>query len=380
MVEMARKVRDYSWLPDHQLHVASTLGHVDALIEKVADVLFDYLRQGPLEFENVPKGDRANVTVKSVAPLPAAVARFTADVMTQLRAALEHTIYAELEHELGRSLTSDEARSAEMPAAVRVDGFEAWLRHRTRRTMAPFADGSQLVRRIRDLQPFERRDVDEHPLRVLVEHTNAAKHRTPAVAATMLGVVIPDEPAPSLVLASEPDRALESGDVLASGPLYQRVPLSIWPKVSIQRPHMSTWHVLIHEVAYLEDWVRRIAIPVLVAGTHTVDELPPGLDGTRGHADVRVALQTADQTPAAERANRRMQAVAAREGLEDTLVLHPAAPPREVLHVWVAALTDDEVLKKQGTLEAPVRVRDHRGVEVSVRRLLDEVEDHARGH
>lgn len=374
---MAGKSRDYSWLPDHQLHVALTLGHVDALIEEAGDALFDYLRQGPLEFETVPEGDRANVTVKSVAALPAAVGRFTTDAMTQLRAALEHTIFAELEHDLGRSLTSDEARTVEMPAAVSAAKFEGWLRHPTRRAMAPFADESPLVRRIRSLQPFERRDVDEHPLRVLVEHTNSAKHRTPAVAATMLGVVVPDEPAPGLVLASGPDRALAAGDVLASGPLYLRVPISIWPKVSIQRPHTSTWHVLIHEVAYLEDWVRRVAIPTLVAGTHMVNELPPGLDGRRGHADVRGALQSAEETPAAERMNRRMQAMLARDALKDILGLHTSAPPRERIEVWVAGLTDDEVLKKQDTLDAPTRQRNLRGVEAAVRLLLDEVEDHS---
>jgi len=57
-----------SWLPDHQLHVALTLGRANALVGDVAALLFDYLRPGPLEFQNLPRGDRQDVTVKAIAP------------------------------------------------------------------------------------------------------------------------------------------------------------------------------------------------------------------------------------------------------------------------------------------------------------------------
>lgn len=230
---------DYSWLPDHQHRVAYTLAHADSLIDQAAEVLFLYLKPGPLKLANVSDGALAHVSVAGVAQLPSAVARFAADALTQLRAAIEHTIFAEVEFQLGRELTEEEARRIEMPASLIEDDFKKWLAGRRRPELKPLRAGSVLAGRIRDLQPYHRRHVDEHPLRVLAEHTNLAKHRTPAVAATLIGAVIPDWHDPALVLPTGEDRPLVAGDVLARGPRDKQVPLD-WPKVSIQRPHSGT--------------------------------------------------------------------------------------------------------------------------------------------
>jgi hypothetical protein len=373
---MRRRGRDYSWLPDHQLHVAATLGHADSLIAHVGNLLYDYLKPpGPLELNDIAEGSVIRTTVTAVAPLPVAVARYTADALTQLRAAIEHTIYAEVEFQSGRSLTENEARRIEMPATVSADLFERWLTSRVRLSLPPLHEKAQLIGRIRRLQPYHRRNPDDHPMRILAEHTNHAKHRAPAVAATLLGAVIPDNVrAPGLeIVEPEEDRPICPGDVLASAPAGVVVPLSIWPKVSVRRPHSGAWHVLMHELGDLEWWVRAVAIPILIVGTHQVDPLPPQLDTRTGHSDIRAALLSAGQLSAAKRAGKRIEAGTAREGLVETLARHPQHVSPQRIQDWVNTLDDDDVLAKMNRLSVLTGVRDLRDLDSVVRELLAQV-------
>jgi hypothetical protein len=282
--------RDYSWMPEHQLHVALTLAHADDLMARAAAVYFDYVRTGPLDFESVEENGTSYMKVRAVAPLPAAVARYAADALTQLRAAIEHAIYAEVEAQLGRELTRDDGRQIEMPACTTEKDLEDWLKKRARRELAPLRDGAPLVTRIRDLQPYHRRDFDQHPLRILAEHTNHAKHRAPAVAATHVAAVVPDFQSPEVELTkSQTGGPAQPGDVLARSPNGVVMPVSIWPTVSIRRPHTGTWHVLMKELRSLEEWVRTVAIPLLVIGIRDVDPLPPQLDTTVSYDNLRIA-------------------------------------------------------------------------------------------
>ncbi|MFE1198142.1 hypothetical protein ACFW6E_36285 [Streptomyces olivaceoviridis] len=241
----------------------------------------------------------------AVAPIPEVLSRLVADALTQLRAALEHTLYAEVEHRLKRPLTDQEARCIEMPACTESARFDAWLAHGRRRQLAPLAADSELVQRIRALQPFQRRDVEDHPLRLLAEHTNLAKHRAPAVAATRLGAVYPDHQHPDVTVAlplghnPQPGHGLplQPGDILASVPRDTSIALSIIPTVCLQRPHTAVWHIALKELGYLEDWVRTTAIPILITGSRQDAAIPPQLDITIGHPDLRQALQSAGATP-----------------------------------------------------------------------------------
>ena len=362
-----------SWLPEHQLHVLGTLAHIDSLIWQVGESHFGYVSPpGPLEFANSPDGERAHVTVKAIAPLPEAISRWTADALTQMRAAIEHTIYAEVEQELGQELNERQARAVEMPSCTDHVRFEQWLAGKGRRELPSFRRGTPLVERIERLQPYHRRDVDEHPLRVLVEHTNRVKHRTPAVAATRIGTVIPDQVHPDLEVHVI-DRPLRPGDVLASAPVDLRVPISIWPTVSLQRPHTGTWHGLMHELGDLEEWVREVAIPVLTVGTRKLGQLPPQLDVTKGHADLRTALHKAGTVPAAKRAERRLAASLGREGLVDTLVLHPRRVAKEAIRAWVGSLDDDGVLDRLERLQTASTGGGLRSLARETEQLLDDV-------
>ncbi|WP_336160086.1 hypothetical protein [Amycolatopsis sp. VC5-11] len=346
---MITRQRNYSWLPDHQAHAAYTLAHVNALIACAGDALYDYYDRGPFAFEHGFDGDVVQAKVKAVAPLPAAVARYAADAMTQLRAVIEYTIFAEVEYLLGRTLTDEEARAIEMPAVISEEKFVGWLDHGRRRTLASLRDGEPLVHRLRLLQPYQLADVDSHPMRVLAEHTNLAKHRTPAVAAVRLGAFKLDTPDPDVTIMD--GGPIQAGEILATMPLGKKVSASVWPEVSIQRPHTGAWHIVMKELGWIEEWVRTTAIPYLIAGTRDVSPLPAGLDTTVGHEDFRSALSSASEKTAFERSEWRIQAAVARQSLPEVLALHPESVDPKVIRTWVEGLDDDAVMRAAARLQ-----------------------------
>jgi hypothetical protein len=234
-----------------------------------------------------------------------------------------------------------------------------------------------LVVRLRNLQPYHRHDADNHPLRVLAEHTNLAKHRAPAVAATFVAKVIPDVADPDIVINPNSGRPVQPGDTLVTGPPNTRVPLSIWPMVSIQRPHTGAWQVLVKELGYLEEWVRTTAIPILIAGTRDVSPLPPQIDISVGHRDARAALAEARVVPASTRTERAISAAVARDGMVDALSVHPDAPPVAAIAAWAEALDDEQVLERQEQLARFRHRVQLRRLDTVVRKLLDEVRRHS---
>lgn len=340
---------DFSWIPDHQLHAAFTLAHVDDLTDRCWQALEPYQRDGIVKLRDKPVAGRTHVVVTDIPPLPSAIVLYAADALTQLRAALEHTLYAEIEATLGRSLSADEARAVEIPAFDEEKKFDTWLKHKHRRTLDPLQEGA-LAGRIRELQPFNRGKTAEHPLRVLVEHTNLAKHRMPAVAAVHLGHVQPHHSLPDVRFPDVAGRPVQVDDVIVDAPEGTRLVLDVWPKVSIRRPHTGEWKVLMQELGNLSWWVRCIAVPVLIAGRHDVAPLPPQLDTFAAHRDVRPALASAGSASAAERSLVVIKAAVAREGLQEALALHESKPAPSTIRSWVKALKDEEVLARVGLL------------------------------
>ncbi|WP_344547283.1 hypothetical protein [Actinomadura fulvescens] len=116
----------YSWLPDHQQHVVYSLAHADDLIARTGQLVLDYTEPGALELDNIRSGDREEVVVTGVAPLPQGIVRLAADALNQLRSVLEHIVYAELTHLANGSLTDQQARSIEMPATNSADSYLQW--------------------------------------------------------------------------------------------------------------------------------------------------------------------------------------------------------------------------------------------------------------
>ncbi|WP_432197105.1 hypothetical protein [Streptomyces sp. bgisy027] len=383
---MSLTAADYAWLPDHQLHVAATLAHIDQTVDRVVRMVHDYTAQGPLSLKNVADGDQAHVVVTAVAPLPEAMSRLVADALTQLRAALEHTVYAEVEHVLGRPLAPEEARVIEMPASTSPEDFAFWLNHGRRRQLSPLQASAPLVQHIRGLQPFQRRVPDEHPLKILVEYTNLAKHRRPTVAAARLGAVYPDTPHPDLAVSQPLERQPQPGsgkplhadDIIATGPRHEYIPLSIMTTVSLQRPHTRVWNIAVKELENLEEWVRTTAIPVLITGGRDVEPLPPQLDITIGHEDLRSELPRSGAMSASERGGQRIQAAVARAGFADILAPLVGSDMSETIRSWASSLSDDAVHERVDRL---VRAR-HNPQEAlkATEELLAEINEYEARH
>jgi hypothetical protein len=79
-------------------------------------------------------------------------------------------------------------------------------------------------------------------------------------------------------MINEDDTPVSEGDVVASIPAGAHVPMDIWPKIGIRRPHTGAWMMLVQELLELEAWVRTEAIPLIIMGTTEIDHLPPHLD------------------------------------------------------------------------------------------------------
>ncbi|MGW9717881.1 hypothetical protein [Micrococcus aloeverae] len=188
----------YAWLPDHHLGVAATLAHVDEVIAQVADILFDYQHQpeGIIHLREVPMVTHSQLIVVGMAPIPRKVPLLVADAMVALRNAIEHTLFAEIEHRDG-ALDEKAAKVVEMPAAQTYEAFEAWVKGRVKNGPPSLRQGSDLLKRIDGLQPLHRtKDPQNHPMALLALHTNHSKHRAPAITAVRLAAMYREDQMP----------------------------------------------------------------------------------------------------------------------------------------------------------------------------------------
>lgn len=268
------------WLPDRHLRVVSTLTHADELIAQVGDLLFDYMTQpdGVIELKEVVRGSYSETTVVGLAPIARKIPLLVADALVALRAAVEHTLFAEVEFLSGMALDEKAARSIEMPAALSYDKYAEWVRNRQRNAPVAMARGTELLRRVEGLQPFHRNIRPElHPMARLALHTNHAKHRTPAVTAVRLVTIVRDDEVPLSRhdVRLEPEVPLRIGDVIARTPLGQHVPVALFPTVGVNRPGSDQWPILMHELSELASWVREQAVPRLVTGQDPPPEKIP---------------------------------------------------------------------------------------------------------
>jgi hypothetical protein len=346
----------YTWLPERHLGVAATISHADELIGQVADLLFDYQTQpdGVIGLREVPAGRFSRTVVERVAPIPRKVPLLVADALVALRAALEHTLFAEAEFVDGAPLDEKAAKLVEMPASDSYEKFEEWKKKRARNGPPSLRAGSELVRRIDGLQPFHRRNEPQlHPLARLVLHTNHAKHRTPAITAVRLAAMYQDDQMPRSVrdLAPRPEEPLRVGDIIAETPMGNRVPVTMFPTVGINRPDTDRWPVLTQELDEIAHWVRTQAVPRLITGTEPPEPaLPTRYEIAVGHGDERRAISVGSATSAGERHKQRLVAASARVDLVDMIGQMGGSPSSPQIAAWLAQLNDEEVLERMSRL------------------------------
>lgn len=345
----------HHWLPDHQLGVAATLSHVDELIGQVADALFIHQTRpsGTFELEEKFAFPNTRTVVTHVAPMPRKVPLLVADALVALRAALEHVLFAEVQFRQGR-LDEKAARAVEMPAARSPEEFASWAKGRAKNGPVSLHPGSDLVKRIEALQPFRRKDAENHPLALLVLHTNHAKHRTPAVMAVRIAAMYTEDEMPrsGRGLPPRPEVPLRVGDVIAETPYGKQVPVTLFPTIGINRPGTDRWPVLMQELEEISHWVRTQAVPRLITGTEPpTPELPPRYDITSGHVDERRAIARGSSMSAADLYKQRLTAASARLDMVDVLAQVDGSPGVERITAWLHHLTDEKMLEWMSRLK-----------------------------
>ncbi|WP_309050601.1 hypothetical protein [Streptomyces sp.] len=350
----------YDWVPERHLGVAATLSHADGLIGHISNLLFDYQTQpgGTVALREVPAGSVSRTEVVRVAPIPRKVSLLVADALVALRAALEHALFAEVEFLEGGQLEERAAKLVEIPASDTYEKFDEWVKRRAKNGPPSLRAGSELVRRIESLQPFQRAaDPRSHPLARLTVHTNHAKHRTPAITAVRIAAMYRDDQVPRSVrdLPARPEESIRVGDVIAETPLGTKVPVTFFPTVGVNRPGTDRWPVLMTELDEISWWVRTQAVPRLIAGGDPPEPaLPTRYDISVGQQDERAAIAAGSMISAAERHEQRLGAANARPGLVDLIGRIEGTPSDADITAWVEQLTDEEVLERMSRLKMTV--------------------------
>lgn len=346
--------RTFAWLPDHQLGVAATLSHADELVGQVSDLLFAYQTRtgGIFELDEYLSFPNTRTAVAYIAPMPRKIPLLVADALVALRAALEHALFAEVESRDGL-LNERAARLVEIPASRKAEDFVAWAKGRVKNGPTSLQPGSELVRRLEGLQPFNRRDTENHPLARLVLHTNHAKHRTPAVTLVRIAAMYRNDQLPRSMrdLPPQPEEPLRVGDVIAETPAGTQVPVTIFPTVGINRPGTDRWPILMTELDEISDWVRTQAVPRLITGAEPPQlRLPTRYDISKGYDDERGAMAAGSSQSAPERYRQRLGAASARVDLAEILDQIDESPGLERISSWLAHLSDQEVLERLSRL------------------------------
>ncbi|MEV4488339.1 hypothetical protein AB0J61_11095 [Micrococcus luteus] len=346
----------YAWLPDHHLGVAATLAHVDEVIAQVADILFDYQHQpeGIIHLREVPMVTHSQLIVVGMAPIPRKVPLLVADAMVALRNAIEHTLFAEIEHRDG-ALDEKAAKVVEMPAAQTYEAFEAWVKGRVKNGPPSLRQGSDLLKRIDGLQPLHRtKDPQNHPMALLALHTNHSKHRAPAITAVRLAAMYREDQMPRSMgdLDRRPEVPLQVGEVIAETPRGAQIPVALFPTIGINRPGTDRWPVLMKELEGLAIWVRTQAVPRLITGIEPpLPALPTRYEIAIGHDDERSALSAGSTVSAAQLHNDRLGAATVRRDMVETIGQMEDAPRAEQIATWLGSLSDQEMLARMRQLK-----------------------------
>ncbi|RZU63995.1 hypothetical protein EV379_0284 [Microterricola gilva] len=333
-----------SWLPEHQEHAFFTSAHIDGIISNLSATLERYQRDEPVQLTRRFTESEEQVVLAGIRPLPQAAARLFADALNQARNSIEHALFAEVQHRVNRPLTLDESRALEIPAFDKPERFAQWARNKHRLSLEMFAPGDDVYERVLRLQPFQRQDPHHHPLRLLTEHTNFAKHREPTVALTRVARFDLDSKISSRALGERD--VVEVGEVLAAVPIGTRELLSVWPEVAVQRPHTGAWQTLMREAGEIADWVRRQALPILIAGETDLPPIPPALDISVVYDSTDAAWRSARETSAAKRMQHRIGGQQLRVDILEMMVGQFGMESRPTFTTWLDGMDDETVMEK----------------------------------
>lgn len=378
---------DLSWIPEHHLSVVATLAHANSLTEDISRLLSSIGESdgGFVSLERRTEGGVQHLVVDELFPLPRKLPLLVSDVLAALRSAIEHAIYAEVVQLNDGALAGNQVRTVEMPACKSAASFEDWVRHKVRRTVVGLQSGATLLQRIEKLQPYHLDDPQEHPLKRLVDLSNASKHRAPALTSVFIPVVMAEDEYPQAFsdLPRRQEKPLEVGDILFTTPVGGLREVKTFSMIGINRPGSNSWPVLLRELGELTEWTRNTAIPILLTGSIDVTTpIPASYDYAAGHRDEREAFENGSWMTAEQRSQLHAKALSVRMDLPG--LVRKVDPSLSEAHIeqWVTTLNDSEVLRRFGMLNL-CEVQDSPGrswaaleaIAMRVRRFLREHED-----
>ncbi len=286
------------WLPEELNPVALRLARADDCAFKIGDLTSKWSLDGPLDFEQVRRGNTVQMVLKSLRPVPAEASLLFSEAINHLRAAIDNVIWYVVDQEHGQ-LEGIAATLVNMPILESQEKLDGWTKRRVKDKISALGAETQLGRRIRALQPFV--DVQSgipsmgkalalimgqeveraHPLRLLQGYSNADKHRS-------IRIAIP--------------RTFSSNDSspLASQHLaHQDLPLgppTTWGKLAVvetntaamvQRPApFAAWVNPVKEINAIRRHVAQVVVPILLTGLEMPNALPPSIGlGDNGQTD-----------------------------------------------------------------------------------------------
>jgi hypothetical protein len=301
-VDTPNETSGLSWLPDELDPVALRLARADECAFKIGDLASKWSADGPLDFEQIRRGNTVQMVLKSLRPVPAEASLLFSEAVNHLRASIDNVIWYLVEQEHGQ-LEGMVATLVNMPILESQEKLDSWTKRRVKDKIAAFDVATNLCKRIRALQPFVdvgssvpsmgetlalmmRQEVERaHPLRLLQAYSNADKHRSIRIAAARTFSSTDSSPLGSQDLGH---RDLRVGDPMGPPTTWGELAIvETNTAVMVQRPDpFSAWVNPVKEINAIRRHVAEIVVPMLLTGLEVPNALPPAIDfGDTGQTD-----------------------------------------------------------------------------------------------
>ncbi len=290
------------WLPEDLDPVALRLARADECAFKIGDLASKWSADGPLDFEQIRRGNTVQMVLKSLRPVPAEASLLFSEAINHLRAAIDNVIWYLVEQEHGQ-LEGMVATLVNMPILESQEKLDNWTKRRVKEKIAAFDAATDLGKRLRALQPFVdeqssipsmgetlalmmRQEVERaHPLRLLQAYSNADKHRSIRIAAARTFSSTDSSPLASQDLGH---RDLRVGDPMGPPTTWGELAIvETNTAVMVQRPDpFMAWVNPVKEINAMRRHIAQVVVPMLLTGLEVPNALPASIDfGDTGQTD-----------------------------------------------------------------------------------------------
>lgn len=292
---------EFDWLPDALEPVALRLARADECAFKIGDIASKWSFDGPLELEQIRRGDEVQTFLKSLRPVPPETSLLFSEAVNHLRASIDNVVWYLTEREHGH-LSGYASSLINMPIVESPEAFEKWTSRRHKEKIGCLGSDTTLGRRLRALQPFTdphyvpstgtvlatltNMEVESaHPLRLLQSYSNADKHRSIRLAAAR---TFRSTDAMPLLTQNLGHEELRVGDALAPPTRWGQISiLETSTAVMVQRSEpFKAWVNPVKELTAMRRHIGQFVVPILLRGAEMPSGLPPEIElGDNGQSN-----------------------------------------------------------------------------------------------